>query len=596
MPEVAPYAKWRSPLESALEESLRRRDYVGNVAGKPAWIENSGDNGANQLWVDGVGVTPPNRDIRSSLLGYSSRPWVAVSNTCVALILGNDRSVAFMDLVTGEWNEKVFAPGAVLGSICALNGDAVLVADYGPTRGRHIVLVSRSHDAWQVLTQTSSLVADLTASLTTNQVAWLDWRNTSMPWEQGQIAILNLNKTYVREELAQEHRAYAQPLFDGDELLFSKEIGEWFVPQRRDATNETDFPIGEFRPDWMLGRHWMAPIREGVVCIYVHESVTRLGIWRTDGRFETFEGCPVAVRDIATVGERVLVLADEQNDRFTLHWFDPSTGAWDKLPVPSNRGTGQGVLQPSVRTTPRGTPYVFWPARNDSYKAPDGDRPGLVVGLHGGPTGYASLGYERLTDELNQSGFDVVSVNYRGSASYGRTYRQALNGRWGDAEVDDVIDVARSLQDAGMVDPLRSFVRGASAGGFTALLASRDDAFAGVVSLYGVTSLLQLAHSTHEFESSYVALLVGTADENAAVYKERSPLTYVGDLAPMLVIQGDLDEVVPKEQADVLVQRAREAGVACEYLVLEGEGHGIRLPANVLRARERELAFYRSFG
>jgi dipeptidyl aminopeptidase/acylaminoacyl peptidase len=217
------------------------------------------------------------------------------------------------------------------------------------------------------------------------------------------------------------------------------------------------------------------------------------------------------------------------------------------------------------------------------------------VGLHGGPTGYASLGYERLTDVLNQSGFDVVSVNYRGSASYGRTYRQALNGHWGDAEVHDVIDVARSLQEEGLVDPRRTFVRGASAGGFTALLASRDDAFAGVVSLYGVTSLLQLAHSTHEFESSYVALLVGTADLNDAVYSERSPLHHVGELASMLVIQGDLDEVVPKEQADLLVQRAREAGVACEYLVLEGEGHGIRLSTNVLRARERELAFYRSF-
>ena len=578
-----------------MEEPLRRRDYVGSVAGKPAWIENSGDNGANQLWVDDVGVTPKNRDIRSSLLGYSSRPWVAVSETCVALILGNDRTVAFMDLVTGEWEERVFAPGAVLGSICALDGDAVLVADYGPTRERHIVRVSRSHDAWRVVTQTSSLVADLTASSTTNRVAWLDWRNTSMPWEQCRIVILTLDDTYNREELTQKHHAYAQPFFDGDDLLYSEEIDEWFVPRRRGGSNETIFPAGEFRPDWMLGRHWMAPTPEGVVSIYVHESVTRLGIWRPDGRFDAFEGCPVAVRDIATVGKRVLVLADEENDRFTLTWFDPSTGTWEKLPVLSNHGTGQGVLQPSVRLTTRGTPFVFWPAHNDSYRALEGDRPGLVVGLHGGPTGYASLGYERLSDVLNQSGFDVVSVNYRGSASYGRTYRQALNGHWGDAEVHDVIDVARSLQEEGLVDPRRTFVRGASAGGFTALLASRDDAFAGVVSLYGVTSLLQLAHSTHEFESSYVALLVGTADLNDAVYSERSPLHHVGELASMLVIQGDLDEVVPKEQADLLVQRAREAGVACEYLVLEGEGHGIRLSTNVLRARERELAFYRSF-
>ena len=243
-------------------------------------------------------MTPKNRDIRSSLLGYSSRPWVAVSETCVALILGNDRTVAFMDLVTGEWEERVFAPGAVLGSICALDGDAVLVADYGPTRERHIVRVSRSHDAWRVVTQTSSLVADLTASSTTNRVAWLDWRNTSMPWEQCRIVILTLDDTYNREELTQKHHAYAQPFFDGDDLLYSEEIDEWFVPRRRGGSNETIFPAGEFRPDWMLGRHWMAPTPEGVVSIYVHESVTRLGIWRPDGRFDAFEGCPVAVRDV----------------------------------------------------------------------------------------------------------------------------------------------------------------------------------------------------------------------------------------------------------------------------------------------------------
>jgi dienelactone hydrolase len=520
---------------------------------------------------------------------------VALSETCVALILGREHAVAFLDLETNNWEQRIFPPDAVLGSICALAGDAVLVADYGASKARQVVRVSPAAATWQVVMETNSLVADLTASRSTKQVAWTDWQNTAMPWEESRIAVATLDENRECAFITSNNGALAQPFFEGDDLLYAEEVDEWFVPRRLGAPQEARFPAGEFRPDWMFGRHWLASVPSGVICVYVRDSVTRLGLWRRDGSFTSFEGCPVAVRDIATVGERILVLADEENDRFTLQWFDPSTGSWEKLPVRSNQVEGQGELRPSVHMTSNGTPYVFWPAQNAAFLALEGDLPGLVIGLHGGPTGYASLGYERLTDVLTQCGYNVVSVNYRGSASYGRRYRQALNGHWGEADVDDVVDVARSLQAAGVVNPKRTFVRGASAGGFTALLASRDDAFVGAVSLYGVTSLLQLSHSTHEFEASYVSLLVGSADEHSRVYVDRSPLTHVSDMASMLVIQGDEDEVVPVAQAELLVQRARAMGVRCEYLLLEGEGHGIRTPSNVLLALEKELAFYRSF-
>ena len=60
-------------------------------------------------------------------------------------------------------------------------------------------------------------------------------------------------------------------------------------------------------------------------------------------------------------------------------------------------------------------------------------------------------------------GFCVADVDYRGSTGYGRRYRDALQGRWGVVDLDDVVACARFLADAGRVDPERLAIRGGSA-------------------------------------------------------------------------------------------------------------------------------------
>jgi len=243
-------------------------------------------------------------------------------------------------------------------------------------------------------------------------------------------------------------------------------------------------------------------------------------------------------------------------------------------------------------TSTAGTPYVLWEPSRDEYQAPPGDLPGLVVGVHGGPTGYQSLGYDPLIDDVTSSGLCFAGVNYRGSASFGRRYRQALNGHWGELDVLDACDVASDLVARGVVDPQRCFIRGSSAGGMTALLASCSGVFSGVVVLYAVTSLRQLAVASNEFERHYVTTLVGASGTDDPVYDERSPLKRVGEMPRMLVIQGDLDNVVPVDQARKLVLMAHDEGVACEYIEFAGEGHGFRSSENRQRAREAEWQFY----
>jgi dipeptidyl aminopeptidase/acylaminoacyl peptidase len=197
-------------------------------------------------------------------------------------------------------------------------------------------------------------------------------------------------------------------------------------------------------------------------------------------------------------------------------------------------------------------------------------------------------------------GFCVADVDYRGSTGYGRRYRDALQGRWGVLDLDDVVACARYLADAGRVDPARMAIRGGSAGGYTTLaaLSMRPGTFTAGASHFGVADLGALAAETHKFESRYLDGLVGPHDSDAGpagadVYAQRSPINHVDALdTPLAVFQGDKDEVVPPAQAEAIVAALREKGVPHAYLLFPGEQHGFRKAENIRAALDGELSFY----
>ncbi len=137
-------------------------------------------------------------------------------------------------------------------------------------------------------------------------------------------------------------------------------------------------------------------------------------------------------------------------------------------------------------------------------------------------------------------------------------------------------------------------IRGGSAGGYTTLCAlAFRDAFAAGASYFGVGDLEGLARDTHKFESRYLDRLVAPYPEGIDVYRARSPLLHAdGIRAPLLVLQGTEDRVVPQAQADDIVSALSRNGVPHAYLLFEGEGHGFRDATNQRRALEAELSFY----
>jgi dipeptidyl aminopeptidase/acylaminoacyl peptidase len=126
------------------------------------------------------------------------------------------------------------------------------------------------------------------------------------------------------------------------------------------------------------------------------------------------------------------------------------------------------------------------------------------------------------------------------------------------------------------------------------VLAGHPDLCAAGVDLYGVTDLFDLDETTHRFEAHYLHTLVGPLPEAAAAYRDRSPVNRVeGITAPLLILQGSADRVVPPAQSQAVADRLQALGRTVELHGYEGEGHGWGRPETVVDELARTASFLR---
>jgi dipeptidyl aminopeptidase/acylaminoacyl peptidase len=186
-----------------------------------------------------------------------------------------------------------------------------------------------------------------------------------------------------------------------------------------------------------------------------------------------------------------------------------------------------------------------------------------------------------------------LDVNYGGSAGFGRAYRDRLLGKWGVADVRDCADGAYAMAEQGLADPARLIAKGASAGGYTTLRAlTATQVFSAGISLFGVADLEALAIETHKFESHYLDRLVGPYPEARDVYRERSPIDHADELsAPILLLQGLDDRVVPPDQAEAMANAALRKGLPVTLIMFEGEGHGFRSAETIRVSTQAQIYF-----
>ncbi|MFN3770001.1 MAG: alpha/beta hydrolase family protein [Ectopseudomonas guguanensis] len=222
------------------------------------------------------------------------------------------------------------------------------------------------------------------------------------------------------------------------------------------------------------------------------------------------------------------------------------------------------------------------------------ERPPLVIFLHGGPTSACYPVFDPRIAFWTLRSFAVLDLNYRGSSGYGRGYRLRLAGQWGELEVEDIRAAIEALAGEGRIDPQRVFVRGGSAGGFSALRALAElPQLRGGASLYGVSDPLALRRLTHKFEADYLDWLIGDPELDAERYRRRTPLLQAEQIeVPVIFFQGALDNVVVPSQTEAMVEALRSRGLPVEYRLFAEERHGFRQAANLAEALRAEHAFY----
>lgn len=444
------------------------------------------------------------------------------------------------------------------------------------------------------------------------RLAWLTWDHPRMPWDGTELHVADVayDETLSNERVVMggPGESVFQPSWRPDGVLHavSDRTGWWnlyrregdvWVPYREE---EAEYGV----PQWVFGLATYAFLDDGrVATVVIRDGEQTLEQIAPDGSRE------VPDMPFAAFGERghprlrsdgsslYFVASGPATPPQLVHWMSGVEPTVLRLgnEIELNDTYVSTPEHTSIPTRDGSQTHVFvYPPVNPNIDPPTDERPPVIAFAHGGPTSAVLPAFETSTQFFTSRGFAVVHVNYRGSTGHGRAYREALYGEWGVRDVEDCIDAVQHLAESDRVDGDRMAIRGGSAGGFIALSAlAFHDVFAAGTSYYGVADLSRLAELTHKFESRYLDQIVGPYPEMAKTYDDRSPVNHADGInAPVLLFQGEDDQVVPLSQAEEMVEALSANGVPHSLLVFEDEQHGFRRAESRKRAHETELAFY----
>jgi len=321
---------------------------------------------------------------------------------------------------------------------------------------------------------------------------------------------------------------------------------------------------------------------------------------------------------------RALLIEHEHRGRSELYRHDLETGELRRLPTPAG-SIGTAAVRPdgdvwfsistsaeplSLRTVaggrvlprtetdiPRGVAYQDVEAGDvhGFLAEPAGARPHPTIFIvHGGPEAHDTDSFSAGVQAWVDHGFAVACANYRGSTGYGKAWRDAIKGKPGLTELEDIAAMHDVLVAQGVTDPQRSVISGGSWGGYITLLALGVQPERWTLGIAGVPIGDYVAAFEDEMEplKRYdAALFGGTPAEVPDVYRERNPITFVERVrVPAMLLVGRNDPRCPARSADLYVERLNELGKPYELYQYEA-GHGsLRLEERV-RQVEAEIAF-----
>ena len=622
--KVAPYGSWQSPISS---------DDVATGAGVPAELSLDGDDiywlelhpeegGRYALYRRSGGETSevllPAFNVRTRVHEYGGGSYhvhkgtVYFSNFKDQVIYRQERWARLPEAVTKEgMRYDDYTADEKRGRLIGVCEDHTAA---GTLPTDCIASVKLDGSSSSVLLSGNDFYSTPRLDPRGSRLAWLTWNFPEMPWDGTELWAGEIKEdgSLAEAELIAGGReeSILQPEWSPDGALYfiSDKSGWWNIHRWEDGKAGAVHPMSaDFgRPSWVFGRPtYVFESEKRIVCSFAKGGTWHLALIDTlTRRLKPIKVQFTELGYIRARPGRAFFLAGSPTEPTSVVRLNLADGSLKVLSRPKTPRVHPGFLSVprhvQFTTTGRRKAYGFlYGPKNINFRAPRGEKPPLIVISHGGPTSAALTSLSLSIQAWTSRGFAVLDVNYGGSTGYGRLYRKRLEGQWGVVDVDDCVNGARHLVRTSKVDGKRLIIRGGSAGGYTTLCAlTFRKVFRAGASYFGVSDAEALEKETHKFESRYSDRLIGPYPERRDLYRERSPINFVGQIScPVIFFQGLEDVIVPPSQSETMVKSLRERGLPVAYLAFEGEQHGFRKFETIKRAFDAELYFYsRVFG
>ncbi|MGJ8563810.1 MAG: alpha/beta hydrolase family protein [Alphaproteobacteria bacterium] len=324
----------------------------------------------------------------------------------------------------------------------------------------------------------------------------------------------------------------------------------------------------------VVGAEYIADVPETV--FFEDAAKTRM-----DKIKAALEGYTVRFIDETPDGKKVVLKAHAPDAPASLILFDVDKGTWANLgsDYPKLSGVDHAHVQPVTYTARDGEKipaYVTLPQK----ALADGkiDNLPFIILPHGGPYGRDTLSFDYLAQLLASRGYGVLQMNFRGSAGYGKAFKDAGRKSWTVMQ-EDVTDGTKWLIEKGYADKNRVCIMGWSYGGYAALMGAvkHSDMYKCAVSIAGVTDLGDLKEDLekYRFGDRVADYMFKQGFDSSSEMKDNSPAKRADEISiPVFLAHGTMDVNVHYNHFETM-KSALKKNKGLIAIKLEGADHSV---------------------